>query len=283
MSSEFDDNQNMHHFRKKKHKQNRKYINNDYDIIVKIVNHYFNFTIIDHTLFNSKYINSIFRKFQSLQYENMFIDDIFNIINNTFIEPNVSRKDYFSHAMTIYNIINNSLTSIVSEVSDEKFECPLCYEEKDDNVMTKCGHKFCKCCINSYMKNKLNFVCPLCRDINTKTLIVVNCNGFIKPISIDLIHIIIHETYNFLNDNKWKFSEICKKRTKENKKKISSICGNSQFKENEIIFVISLIAKKYGCHTDHIYIKNKERIYNNIQKRKERHETYDIPNWCFND
>lgn len=254
---------------------------NDYDYIVQIVNRLFKFNVIDYNVFGVDYIKSVYKKFQKLGHEIMFVHDIFGIIFGTFFESNVSIEEYYSHAMAIYNIIQNTETLLISESNNETLECPLCYDEKKNNIMAKCGHKFCRNCIDKYMQDKLSFVCPMCRDTKTQIINKINFDNFIKPLSVDLIHVIIVESYNFLINNKWKFTENIRKTKKEDRKKLKYDKRNRIFKDDEIIFIITLIAKKHGHKTNHIYIQNYKLIYKKIQIRKERREIFDVPNWCY--
>jgi hypothetical protein len=41
-------------------------------------------------------------------------------------------------------------------------ECPICFEEKTNNIKTKCKHVFCKDCIVSHLERQND--CPLCRN-----------------------------------------------------------------------------------------------------------------------
>jgi hypothetical protein len=51
-------------------------------------------------------------------------------------------------------------------------ECQVCYEHFDSNsfipkILVKCGHSFCKICLERLMSNKTYVSCPVCRE-NTK-------------------------------------------------------------------------------------------------------------------
>ena len=47
------------------------------------------------------------------------------------------------------------------------FECPICYTTNKDKIITKCGHSFCKSCIDKWTKSKNT--CPICRTQLTET------------------------------------------------------------------------------------------------------------------
>lgn len=41
-------------------------------------------------------------------------------------------------------------------------ECPICYNDKDNNVCLDCNHKFCNSCIKRWLTEKEDS-CPICR------------------------------------------------------------------------------------------------------------------------
>ena len=45
---------------------------------------------------------------------------------------------------------------------DNHFECSICYTSKKEKTTTKCGHVFCKECIDKWTKD--NHTCPICRS-----------------------------------------------------------------------------------------------------------------------
>ena len=40
--------------------------------------------------------------------------------------------------------------------------CPICLEEIKDEKITKCNHKFCKECLETWLN--VNISCPICRE-----------------------------------------------------------------------------------------------------------------------
>ena len=52
-------------------------------------------------------------------------------------------------------------------------DCPVCYEECGNMIITDCNHSYCQPCISSYMNtiNKNILPCPLCRE-NIKNVFV---------------------------------------------------------------------------------------------------------------
>ena len=44
----------------------------------------------------------------------------------------------------------------------EKFTCPICYLAMKEPQLTKCGHHFCKSCLNAFLGQTPS--CPLCRE-----------------------------------------------------------------------------------------------------------------------
>jgi len=48
-------------------------------------------------------------------------------------------------------------------------ECQICYEHFDSKsfipkILVKCGHSFCKVCIERIINNKISVQCPICRE-----------------------------------------------------------------------------------------------------------------------
>ena len=75
-----------------------------------------------------------------------------------------------------YDEINNESLSI--NINDK---CPICMEKLENTnlTITKCGHKFCHTCLDSYSCN--NNKCPICRtDMETKMKIKTLCNCDIR-------------------------------------------------------------------------------------------------------
>lgn len=46
-----------------------------------------------------------------------------------------------------------------------EYECPICFELLDDAYLTKCGHYFCKGCIQECLN--LKHECPTCKSETT--------------------------------------------------------------------------------------------------------------------
>ena len=40
--------------------------------------------------------------------------------------------------------------------------CPICLEKIKDEKITKCNHKFCKECLETWLN--VNISCPICRE-----------------------------------------------------------------------------------------------------------------------
>lgn len=75
-----------------------------------------------------------------------------------------------------YDEINNE-----SSIIDIDDKCPICMEKLGNTnlTITKCGHKFCHTCLDSYSCN--NNKCPICRaDIETNIKIKTLCNCDIR-------------------------------------------------------------------------------------------------------
>ena len=48
----------------------------------------------------------------------------------------------------------------------EIVNCPVCYEESKDTVMTRCGHSFCRECLINWTTE--HGTCPMCRELISK-------------------------------------------------------------------------------------------------------------------
>ena len=48
----------------------------------------------------------------------------------------------------------------------ETVNCPVCYEESKDTVVTRCEHSFCRECLINWTTE--NGTCPMCRELISK-------------------------------------------------------------------------------------------------------------------
>lgn len=48
----------------------------------------------------------------------------------------------------------------------EIINCPVCYEESKDTVVTRCGHSFCRECLVNWTSE--HGTCPMCRELISK-------------------------------------------------------------------------------------------------------------------
>jgi hypothetical protein len=65
----------------------------------------------------------------------------------------------------------------IKMVQNNYENCPICFEEINDLLITSCQHKFCKNCIEEWLKIKCD--CPLCRTklISSNRIIPHNVNS----------------------------------------------------------------------------------------------------------
>lgn len=66
------------------------------------------------------------------------------------------------------NKTNNKLSSDGTSVDDlpvDLYDCAICYDkiQKENNSKTKCGHYFCRTCLNAWLE--WNTTCPMCRTV----------------------------------------------------------------------------------------------------------------------
>lgn len=104
------------------------------------------------------------RAMENMLMREMFIAMMSGIINRTLRDD--ARK--FKIVSTLNENVN----------TDEKCECPICYDEKEFNNFVKlgCNHDFCKDCVVSTMKtnHSTNLSCAFCRrevtEIESRTI-----------------------------------------------------------------------------------------------------------------
>jgi hypothetical protein len=147
-------------------------------------------------------------------------------------------------------------------------ECQICFEHFDLNsfvpkVLTKCGHSFCKICLERLLFQKNHITCPVCRD-NTKVT-----KKEALPTNYSLIEIIDSNSHN------QKTKSVLEKYKYFNNKNYKHI--------NEVIIRHTepkkLVLKKIH-NDDYIYLEEFENnqnislFSNNLTKRNRR--------YCFN-
>lgn len=84
-----------------------------------------------------------------------FLDQMNELFLNNYKFLCENYVNYFQRIRNHYKYRN-------FETIDTNEECPICFETKDDNIMTECQHIFCKECIQTWMSE--NQTCPLCRE-----------------------------------------------------------------------------------------------------------------------
>ena len=90
-----------------------------------------------------------------------------NTINNYIVDLSIiNNRELFIPSSEIINLINRD---IISEEDLEKnsikietkYECSICFDEKEKGILLNCEHIFCEECIKIWIKKKNN--CPICR------------------------------------------------------------------------------------------------------------------------
>lgn len=90
-----------------------------------------------------------------------------NTINNYIVDLSIiNNREFFIPSSEIINLINRD---IISEEDLEKnsikietkYECSICFDEKEKGILLNCKHIFCEECIKIWIKKKNN--CPICR------------------------------------------------------------------------------------------------------------------------
>jgi hypothetical protein len=80
-----------------------------------------------------------------------------------FYLPNHNREeDIFTSKPSLQIVVNPSKFIQNTDV----MECPICYEECCNMLVTECNHSYCQPCISTFMNtvNKNILPCPLCRE-----------------------------------------------------------------------------------------------------------------------
>lgn len=73
-------------------------------------------------------------------------------------------------------------------------ECPICYENVVDYTSEKCNHKFCKKCINSWLKT--HHTCPMCRACLKDTFYFYNYFYMSRIIKVYDFHLCMLDKFN---------------------------------------------------------------------------------------
>jgi len=116
-----------------------------------------------------EYTNVIFEWSSSSNREEIPADverylDIFRDIIKNNLKVNTWVCAFATTALfTDYeNYMNTAIDEFFNRIlkKNSNGECPVCYENKD-RVSIKCGHSFCRECIQTWAIK--NFTCPLCR------------------------------------------------------------------------------------------------------------------------
>ena len=81
----------------------------------------------------------------------------------------IINEDIQSLAGIMLNRLNEQQRTTISLAKFETLkkdntvsECPICYNDKDNNVHLECNHKFCSSCIKRWLTEKEDS-CPICR------------------------------------------------------------------------------------------------------------------------
>lgn len=56
--------------------------------------------------------------------------------------------------------VNNRSGSTEETEPEARYECAICMNWLNEPVITSCGHRFCKTCLNSWLRNKSQ-LCPM--------------------------------------------------------------------------------------------------------------------------
>lgn len=59
----------------------------------------------------------------------------------------------------------------------ENSECPICLESADDPVLTPCAHRMCRECLLSSWRTPAHGICPICRQMISKSDLITCPSG----------------------------------------------------------------------------------------------------------
>ena len=72
--------------------------------------------------------------------------------------------------------------------------CPICYDNNVDYIAEKCNHKFCKKCIDSWLRK--NHTCPMCRACLKDTFYLYNFFYIPRIVKVYDFHLCIIDKFN---------------------------------------------------------------------------------------
>lgn len=91
--------------------------------------------------------------------------DSISLIHDTIFR-NVINIPMIMMINTFENTVNNTILSEhqFSKLSEHKIlhQCPICFEDKLENILLNCNHIFCKDCIKKWLTTNSD-TCPICR------------------------------------------------------------------------------------------------------------------------
>ena len=150
----------------------------------KIIDEYINKIKTLEEQLNIGYIPILGFKFEMIMI--LTIEDLRTTLGNTRRTLTVTKKEYNDINRT-YKFLSHAIKNI--KTSDV---CPICLDDiLDDIAITKCGHKFCKDCIDEYIKE-------MCKSKDTRC---PSCNICIKVCDIYLLKENDEPIFNEIKDN----------------------------------------------------------------------------------
>ncbi|XP_018490935.1 ATP-dependent helicase rhp16-like [Raphanus sativus] len=99
---------------------------------------------------------------------------------NTYVEAGTLMKNYTNVFVLLirlrqaadhpYLVVYSQSRGADANLNDEhkmEHECGLCHQPAEDNVVTSCGHEFCKACLIDFSASLGSFSCPTCLELPT--------------------------------------------------------------------------------------------------------------------
>lgn len=159
-------------------------------------------------------------------------------------------------------------------------DCPVCYENMQNNLLLSCGHHICLSCYLKILQTNNIFKCCLCRKIIHEYInfLPIDNNKIEASYSLNENTIYIYYDNNEINIMKYKLNEYCKlcikmKNNKRNYNFYKMMCQQimNHFKTYKTIdelkninyFKIAYIYKNFKCALEYnndilnIYLHNK--------------------------
>jgi hypothetical protein len=128
-------------------------------------------TIINFTFINDNVLVGYFTETQDTQDTQETDSEEFRELLSNFFGVSENYFESTIYSLDLLSIIlpfrkQKKVLSVEQIDNLEKYElytsCPICMDDKSDNIKLNCQHIFCKDCIKTWLSKQSN-TCPICR------------------------------------------------------------------------------------------------------------------------